>query len=149
MLGLQSRGESGVYESPDYVRISLAAAITLGYVRGSFYRGARLHCVNLLLVYREGCGARCAYCGLSRSRRVSLAWEERSFIRVDWPVVPLDDLVRRLKSGRCSHVERACVSMVTHWRARDDTLRVVRKLREAIDLISGLITPTIVDKEWL
>ncbi len=137
------------YESPDYVRISLAAALTLGYIKGRFYRDAKLYCVNTLLVYKEGCGARCAYCGLSRSRNIKLLWEERSFIRVDWPVVPVDDIIARLKSERCRHVERVCVSMITHWRAREDTLLIVEKFRKVIDMISGLITPTIIDKKWL
>ena len=141
--------EERVYESPEYVRISLAAAITLGYVPGTFYRGAKLYCVNLLLTYRDGCSGRCAYCGLSRSRNVPAVWENRSFIRVDWPVVPLDDLVERMKTERCSHVERVCVSMVTRWRAREDTLYVVERLRETMDLVTGLIAPTVVDKKWL
>jgi biotin synthase len=51
------------------MRISLAAAMTLGYEPGVFFRGARLHCINLLLTYPEGCRARCAYCGLSASVR--------------------------------------------------------------------------------
>ncbi len=139
----------GVYESPSYVRVSLAVALTLGYIEGRFYRGAKLHCVNLLLTYQDGCNGRCAYCGLSSSRNIKGIWERRSFIRVDWPVVPLDDLVDRLKGGRASHVERACISMVTRWRAREDTLYVVERLREAIDLVSSLIAPTIVDKGWL
>jgi len=42
-----------------------------------------------------------------------------------------------------------CVSMVTHKRAREDTLTIVKALRKKIDVISGLITPTIVTKKWL
>jgi len=42
-------------ESPEYLRMSLAAALTLGLKNGSFYRGARLYCINLLLTYKRGC----------------------------------------------------------------------------------------------
>lgn len=138
-----------VGESPEYVRVSLAAAITLGLCRGRFFRGAKLYCLNLLLTYKEGCAGRCAYCGLSRSRSASWTWSERSFIRVDWPVVPLGEVVKRVAEGVCPHVERACVSMITHRRAREDTLKVVEAVKEVIDEVSALISPTIVDKEWL
>ncbi|MEM3466208.1 MAG: radical SAM protein [Candidatus Jordarchaeales archaeon] len=136
-------------ESPEYVRVSLAAAITLGMRPGSFFRGAKLYCLNLLLTYDDGCIGRCAYCGLSRSRVPVSEWVERSFIRVDWPVVSLKEVVERVTEGVCQHVERACVSMVTHRRARRDTLKVVEAVKSAIDEVSALISPTIIDKEWL
>jgi len=134
-------------ESPEYVRVSLAAAMTLGLVKGQFFRGATLYCVNLLLTYRSGCVGRCAYCGLSRSRSLGKAWTDYSFIRVDWPTVSLDSVLERM--GSCQHVERVCVSMVTNRRAPEDCLTVVRRLRERIDSISCLIAPTIVDRGWL
>jgi len=56
---------SRVGESPDYVRISLAAAITLGFYPGRFFRDAKLYTLNLLLTYNDGCLGKCAYCGLS------------------------------------------------------------------------------------
>ena len=42
-------------ESPEYVRVSSAAAMTLGLMPGRFLRGAKLYCVNLLLMYDSGC----------------------------------------------------------------------------------------------
>jgi biotin synthase len=39
--------------------------------------------------------------------------------------------------------------MVTRRRAREDTLEVVRRLSEKTSYISGLISPTVLDKEWL
>jgi len=147
MLGKFRISEVG--ESPDYVRISLAAAITLGFYPGRFFRGAKLYTLNLLLTYDDGCLGRCAYCGLSKSRHDGGSWVEKSFIRVDWPIVPLEEILRRMDDKRCSHVERVCISMVTHKRAREDTLTIVRALHRKIDAISALITPTIVTKEWL
>ena len=136
-------------ESPEFVRISTAAAMTLGFVPGNFFRGAKLYCLNLLLTYNNGCAARCAYCGLQRARQVKGHWKERSFIRVDWPVVSLNELIQRMDNESCSHVERVCVSMLTNGKAREDTLEVVRRLKGKTDAISGLISPTVIDKEWL
>ncbi len=55
-------------ESPEYMKMSMGAALTLGFKKGRFYRNARLHCINLLQVYPGGCSAGCAYCGLSGTR---------------------------------------------------------------------------------
>lgn len=136
-------------ESPEYIRISTAAAMTLGFVPGNFFRDTKLYCLNLLLVYDKGCAAKCAYCGLQKARQVDEPWGERSFIRVDWPVVSLNELIRRMDNESCSHVERVCVSMVTNGKAREDTLEVVRRIRRKTDAISGLISPTVLNKEWL
>jgi biotin synthase len=136
-------------ESPRYVRVSLAAAMTMGIIPGRFFRDAKLYCINLLLTYDDGCIGRCAYCGLSRNRVTGKSWREDSFIRVDWPAVTLDEVISRMKSGICPHVERICVSMVTNARAPRDLIVVVDRLHREIDLISALITPTIVDKGWL
>lgn len=66
--------------SPDYIGLSLAAAIVLRAAPGRFYRDVKLGCINLLLTYPESCLAGCAYCGLSRSRSPV---PERTFIHVD------------------------------------------------------------------
>ncbi len=142
--------EDALLESPDYLQVSLAAALTLGFESGSFYRGAKLYCVNLLLTYGNGCRANCAYCGLSRSRKVGERFKDKSFIRVDWPIYALDRIVSALNSSFCSHVERVCVSMVTNPRACADTLTVVKKIRNHTPhLVSTLICPTIVKEGWL
>ena len=70
-------------ESPAGVRMSLAAAMTLGFAPGSFYRGARLFCINLLLTYKSGCAGRCAYCGLSRTRGAEASEGGKSFARAN------------------------------------------------------------------
>jgi biotin synthase len=136
-------------ESPRYIRVSLAAAMTMGIIPGRFFRNAKLYCINLLLTYDDGCMGRCAYCGLSRNRTTDKSWREDSFIRVNWPVVALDEVISKIESGICSHVERVCVSMITNVRAPRDLITVVDRLHGKIDLISALITPTIVDEKWL
>ena len=136
-------------DSPEYVRTSLAAAMTMGKAPGMFFRDAKLYCINLLLTYDEGCHAKCAYCGLSDSRQTDTDWANSSFIRVDWPVFPLNEVKTAISDGACPHIERVCVSMITLGRAREDCIQVVSELREIIPRISVLTTPTIINKDWL
>ncbi|TXT54404.1 MAG: hypothetical protein BAJATHORv1_70104 [Candidatus Thorarchaeota archaeon] len=136
-------------ESPAYMRTSLAAAMTMKKMSGRFYRDTELYCVNLLLTYDDGCHAKCAYCGLSGSRETETEWTDNSFIRVDWPIYSLDEIKTALVDGTCPHVERVCISMITLGRARDDCITVVEELRKVIPRISILITPTIINREWL
>lgn len=123
--------------------------MTLGFVPGRFLRDAELYCVNLLLTYRRGCRGVCAYCGLSRGRRSSAPWSRQSFIRVEWPTISLDDVVARMDDGVCPHVERVCLSMITDGRARYDVLNMVEAVRCVVDGVSVLISPTIIDRDWL
>ena len=128
--------EPNLPRSPGHMRMSLAAAMTLGYAPGLFYRDARLHCINLLLTYPEGCRARCAYCGLSAERPA--AGHGRSFIRVQWPSHPLDDIVARISEHR-QRVERICISMITRRRAVQDTVTVCARLRSSFDIPVSLL----------
>lgn len=128
-------------QSPQYVRISLAASMTLGFQKGLFYRDARLYCINLLLTYESGCIARCAYCGLSSQRAGQFA--EKSFIRVTWPAHAIDDIIERVLQ-RQDHVKRICISQVTHRDAIRDTEVICRRLRDSFNIpISVLIAPTV------
>ncbi len=134
-------------ESPEHLRMSLAAAMTLGFKKGLFYRGARLYCINLLLTYRAGCAARCAYCGLSNRRPG--AYGEKSFIRVTWPTYSLEEIIERI-SERLDRVKRICISMITHKRAINDTKEICARLRASFDVpVSLLIAPTILNKNDL
>ncbi|MFQ5834761.1 MAG: radical SAM protein [bacterium] len=136
-----------IKESPEYLRLSLAAAMTLGFRRGRFYRNARLHCLNLLLTYEEGCFANCAYCGLARERSGKFA--QKSFIHVEWPVYELEAVLERMdKYG--DGLERICISMITNPKARQHLGEIMRGIRARTDLpISLLITPTILDENDL
>ncbi|MDP6154689.1 MAG: radical SAM protein [Candidatus Thermoplasmatota archaeon] len=127
-------------ESPDYVQISTAAAMTLKIFPGRFNRGERLNALNLLVVYDDSCKGNCGYCGLSQSRDP----DENTFIRVDWPIVSLEDILARTKKyGK--HLGRVCVSMITHPRAFDDMCTIMSAFRDQTDLlISGLIAPTLI-----
>jgi len=73
--------------SPNYVRISIAAAIELRLKPGRI-SGCNCNCINLLQNYPQGCYANCTYCGLARERPGTA--EDNSFIRVAWPLYPTD-----------------------------------------------------------
>ena len=134
-------------ESPHYMRMSLAAAMTLDLKQGLFYRDAKLYCINLLLTYRNGCSARCAYCGLSQKRPG--VYSKKSFIRVTWPIYPVAEIIDRI-SDRLDRVKRICISMITNKRSIQDTKDICKRLRSAFDVpVSLLISPTILDREDL
>jgi biotin synthase len=126
--------------SPDYLQMSLAAAMTLGLKEGLFYRNARLYCLNLLLTYPQGCHANCAYCGLQKSREG--AFGEKSFIRVSWPAYDLETIIRETRAHK-SRLFRICISMITHSRAVEDTLYLAERFHREVGLpISILMNPT-------
>ena len=132
-------------ESPEYLRISLAAAMTLGIAPGWFHRGARPRCINLLMTYDEGCAANCSYCGLQRHREGN--YEDKSFIRVPWPVVSLDEIVSRSRD-RLSAVRRVCLSMITHPRVARDARTILDRLHRQLPEapISVLSNPTLLTR---
>jgi lipoyl synthase len=136
-----------ILESPEYLRMSLAAAMTLGFKPGLFYRNARLYCINLLLTYGNGCAARCGYCGLSGKRPG--IYGDKSFIRVTWPTHALEDIIARI-GERQDRIKRICISMITNKRSIADTETVCTRLRSSFDIpVSLLISPTIVSYDHL
>lgn len=133
--------DNDIKESPEYLRMSLAAAMTLGLKDGLFYRNARLHCINLLLTYRKGCSAKCAYCGLANNRPGT--YGKKSFIRVTWPEYPFDEIIGSILK-RQNRVKRICISMITNGRSVRDTKEICSGLRSSFDIpVSLLISPTI------
>lgn len=119
--------------SPDYVQLSTAAAISLGLIPGKLHRCACTRCLNLLLTYPEGCRANCAYCGLARHRESDTNYADRNFIRVDWPALPLDQVIARVAAqGDATPFERMCISMITHPQSDADTPAVLERWRRVI-----------------
>ncbi len=132
-------------QSPDYVMTSLAGAITLGFEKGKFAREETvLRGLNILTTYPENCVANCSYCGMSRERRVPR--EESTFIRVKWPIVPVDELIE--KSVQVSHqMRRLCVGMLANRQSFDHSLQIIQQFHEKTPLlISGLITASLIKK---
>ncbi|MBD3609476.1 MAG: radical SAM protein [Gammaproteobacteria bacterium] len=114
--------------SPKYVQLSTAAAITLGLIPGKMYRTPCTHCLNLLVTYPEGCRANCTYCGLARHREESRSYNERNFIRVDWPTVDYDELLQKIEQkADQGQFQRMCISMITHPSSDADTFTLLEK----------------------
>ena len=133
--------------SPEYVRISMASAIALRVRSGRFSRDFEFGGMNLLLSYDEGCRSDCGYCGLARTRPGS--YEDKSFIRVEWPLVRTDDLVERMTRFE-PVLTRRCSSMVTHGRAYRDTCDITRRIAERVGTpISILVAPPTLRRERL
>ncbi len=133
--------------SPEYLKVSLASAIALRFRSGRFYRDARPFCINLLLDYPEDCLSNCSYCGLARSRPRNNG--DKSFIRVDWPVLKTSDVIERLERYR-SGIRRVCISMVTHRNAVADTYCIAKEIARIHPIpVSILITPGIMNREDL
>jgi biotin synthase len=131
----------------DKLRMSLAAAITLGFKPGRFYRDARLYCINLLMDYPTGCEANCSYCGLSSGRETPEG--EQTFIRIEWPRYRVERIIDRIES-RVERVKRICLAMVTHPRAPIDLTGLIRRFKERLNIpISLLVTPTYLEESHL
>jgi biotin synthase-related radical SAM superfamily protein len=139
-------------KSPEYVQLSNAAAITLGIMGGRMYRCECTRCLNLLLTYPEGCRANCAYCGLARHREAERDYADRNFILVDWPAVPMRDIVDIVaKDPENSPFHRMCISMITHPRSEQDTFDVLEQWTDKIDPgaipVSILSNPTTMSRD--
>ncbi|HVB46404.1 MAG TPA: radical SAM protein [Streptosporangiaceae bacterium] len=133
--------------SPEHVRISMASAIALRMRSGRFSRDFDFGGINLLLNYDEGCLSDCGYCGLARTRPGS--YEDKSFIRVEWPLVGTDELVQRMADHE-STLTRLCISMVTHGHAYRDTCDITRRITSAVRTpLSILVAPPTLNRERL
>ncbi len=133
--------------SPDWVQISYASALALRLKSGRFKRQFDFGGINLLLTYDQGCRSDCGYCGLARSRQG--AYQDKSFIRVEWPLVSTDQLIERMAAHQ-GKLKRLCISMVTHGYAYRDTLEIARRMRRKIATpLSILVAPPTLDQERL
>ena len=138
--------------SPDYVRLSMAAAIELGLKPGRFLRGCRCGCINLLQNYPEGCYANCTYCGLARERPG--VPEDNTFIRVAWPLFPTDLVAEKIAEKEASDpkgVGRVCIAQVQDPRAFDDLIDMTERVHRAAPEVplSALVSATTLDEEKL
>jgi biotin synthase len=104
------------------------------------------------LTYPEGCRANCAYCGLARHREADRNYADRNFIRVDWPAVPMAQIVDIVaRDGADSQFHRMCISMITHPRSDADTVSVLKAWTARIDPksipVSILSNPTTMSRD--
>lgn len=136
--------------SPDYVRISMAAAIELRLKPGRLLRDCACGCINLLQNYPEGCYANCTYCGLARERPG--VPEDNTFIRVQWPLYPTELVAEKIaEKEERSGVGRVCVAQVQDHRAYKDLIEIVQRIRRAAPRvpISALVSATTLNEERL
>lgn len=133
--------------SPEWVRISAAAAMTLGLKTGRTYRDAACRCINLLQNYPEGCYANCTYCGLARERPgVPL---DNTFIRVSWPLYETDRVAQAIADHE-DKIGRICIAQVQDNRAYADLIEMEQRVRTASDVpISALVSATLLDRDRL
>lgn len=133
--------------SPDWVRISAASAIALRFQSGRFTRDFDFGGINLLLNYAEGCLSDCGYCGLARTRPGT--YEDKSFIRVEWPLVRTDELVERMARYERT-LTRLCISMVTHGHAYRDTCEITERIAASVKTpLSILVAPPTLNRARL
>lgn len=133
--------------SPEYVRISMAAAIELGLKPGRLFRDAHCRCINLLQNYPEGCYANCSYCGLARERPG--VPEDNTFIRVAWPLFPTDLVAEKIAEHE-DQVGRVCIAQVQDHRAYDDLIDMTQRVRRLSAVpISALVSATTLNEERL
>ncbi len=146
----QPDDESETNESPEYVRISMAAAIELGLKPGRIMRGCGCGCINLLQSYRDGCYANCTYCGLARERPG--AAKDNTFIRVSWPLFHTDLVADKIaEKEAASTVGRVCIAQVQTKSAYDDLIDMTERVRAKAPRvpISALVSATTLNRERL
>ncbi len=133
--------------SPEWVRVSAASAIALQFRSGRFSRDFEFGGINLLLNYDDGCRSDCAYCGLARTRPGD--YEDKSFIRVEWPLLKTSELVDRM-AGKESTLTRLCISMVTSPLAYRDTVEITKEIRSKVKTpLSILVAPPTLNRRKL
>ena len=70
----------------------------------------------------------------ARHREAERDYADRNFIRVDWPAVPLEQVIDIVaRDGAASPFHRMCISMITHPRSDDDTVSVLKRWTARID----------------
>lgn len=142
-----SNGRSQAQISPDWVRVSAASAIALQFRSGRFSRDFEFGGINLLLNYEDGCRSDCAYCGLARTRPGE--YEDKSFIRVEWPLLRTSDLIDRMAEKEES-LTRLCISMVTSPLAYRDTVDITQAIRAKVRTpLSILVAPPTLNRRKL
>lgn len=76
-------------------------------------------------------------------------YENKSFIRVEWPTYKVDEIIERILEKK-ERVKRICISMVTNIRAKNDIVKITGIIKNRVDIpISLLIAPTILNKDDL
>ena len=128
--------------APDRVRVSVGTASVLGLLR---YRLSVSPTTAYLMTYTEGsCLANCSFCAQARDHQAN----RDQLSRVVWPDYPLDRVIDGFRNPVHDVLERVCVQVIYYPGFLDDTVDLVRLLREETGLPVSVDTCP-VDKESL
>jgi biotin synthase-related radical SAM superfamily protein len=119
---------------PDRVRVSVGTASVLGLLK---YRLSVPPTTAYLMTYTEGsCIANCSFCTQARDHH----GEKDRLSRVEWPDYPLDRVLEGFKAPALSVLERVCVQVINYPGFLDDTVSLVRILRQETGLPASVDT---------
>ena len=128
--------------APDRVRVSVGTASVLGLLR---YRLSVPPTTAYLMTYTEGsCLANCSFCAQARDHNTN----RDQLSRVVWPDYPLDRVMDGFRNPAHDVLERVCVQVIYYPGFLDDTVDLVRLLRDETGLPVSVDTCP-VDKESL
>ncbi len=113
---------------PERVRVSIGTASVLGLLK---YRLNVPPTTAYLMTYTEGsCLANCSFCAQARDHQV----DKYRLSRVEWPDYPLDRVMEGFRAPALPVLERVCVQVINYPGFLDDTVSLVRLLREETGL---------------
>ena len=120
--------------TPSKVRVSIGTAAVLGL------RELRLDAsptTAYMMLYTEtGCVANCLFCTQARE-----SGSERSHLsRVMWPEFPTETVLRGFGNPKIDVLERICIQVINYPGFVDDTLALLKALKEATGLPVSLDT---------
>ena len=127
---------------PERVRVSVGTASVLGLLK---YRLNVPPTTAYLMTYTEGsCLANCSFCAQARDHHA----DKDRLSRVEWPDYPLDRVMEGFRAPALDVLERVCVQVINYPDFLDDTVSLVRLLREETGLPVSVDTCP-VDRESL
>lgn len=114
--------------APERVRVSVGTASVLGLVR---YRLSVPPTTAYLMTFTEGsCIANCSFCAQARGHHAN----RDQLSRVEWPDYPLDKVLEGFREPAMDVLERICVQVIYYPGFIDDTVYLVRILKEETGL---------------
>jgi biotin synthase-related radical SAM superfamily protein len=127
---------------PNRVRVSIGTASVLGLLK---YRLSVPPTTAYLMTYTEGsCLANCSFCAQARDHQS----DKDRLSRVEWPDYPLDRVIEGFRDPALPVLERVCVQVINYPGFLDDTVSLVRLMREETGLPVSVDTCP-VDRESL
>jgi len=113
---------------PERVRVSVGTASVLGLLK---YRLTVPPTTAYLMTYTEGsCIANCSFCAQARDHHAN----KDRLSRVEWPDYPLDRVIEGFRTPALPVLERVCVQVINYPGFLDDTVSLVRLMREETGL---------------